>query len=860
LNRSGTTYFLAAALFVSLTFSDTASAATSSDGLWQDTTEAAAIAAGHGPRVLFPRNFRVLSLNEQAFRDLAATAPLELTFGVEDISPIMTLPMPDGSFARFRIQESVMMEPQLAAKLSDVKTYRGQGVDDPTAMARLDFTPAGFHGFIRTSQGAVFIDPLLRGDKRFYMSYWRRDYFRPGNVPAFHCEFTNENPTAVSTPASESVSYESRVAALAASGATLRTYRLAMAATGEYSAFYGGTVPGAQAGIVTTINRVSGIFEQDLAIRMVLVDNTAIVFTNAGTDPYDNDSGDLGANQSTIDSLIGTANYDIGHLVGTGGGGVAVLQCVCKASKARGLTGSSSPVGDAFDVDYVAHEIGHQFGGNHTFNGTTGACGGGNRSAGAAYEPGSGTTIMAYAGICGAEDLQPHSDPYFHVKSFDEIVTYTTTGIGNNCPVPTSTGNGAPTVNAGAAITIPHSTPFYLTGSATDPNDHPLTYAWEQFNSGGSSGASTSTNMGDQGTRPIFRSFNPVPSPVRTFPKLSSLLTNTFTIGEWLPTTTRVMTFRLTARDNQPGGGGVDYASTTVSVTNTAGPFVVTAPNTAVSWGGGTSQNVTWSVANTTAAPVSCVNVKIQLSIDGGTTFPTTLLVSTPNDGTEAITVPSESTTSARIRVECATSPFFDISNVDFTIAAAINLNVIATATTATNVDVTWNAVGGAVSYEIHRRIAGGSFTLVGTSATPNFSDTTVSAGNAYLYAVKSVDAVPVTSALSLPDLATTFFFTDPTVTPAVTIVKAVHFTELRNAIAALRALANLSVFSYTDATLTAGVTPIKAVHLSELRSALDPALTALGFPAGTYTDVPPVATTTAIKAVHIMEIRNLID
>lgn len=858
LNRSGNTNFLVAALFVSLTFSDAASAANSIDGLWQDTTEAAAIAAGHGPRVLFPRSFRALSLNEQAFRDLAATAPLELTFGVEDISPIMTLPMPDGSFARFRIQESVLMEPELAAKLSDVKTYRGQGVDDPTAMARLDFTPTGFHGFIRSSQGAVFIDPLLRGDKRFYMSYWRRDYFRPGTTPAFHCEFTNENPTAVTTPTPAGVSAESRVAALAASGATLRTYRLAMAATGEYSAFYGGTVSGAQAGIVTTMNRVSGIFEQDLAIRFVLVNNTAIVFTNAGSDPYDNDSGDLSANQSTIDSLIGTANYDIGHLVGTGGGGIASLRSVCvTGAKSQGLTGSNSPVGDAFDVDYVAHEIGHQFGGNHTFNGTTGACGGGNRSGTSAYEPGSGSTIMAYAGICGAEDLQPHSDPYFHVRSFDEIVTYTTTGNGNNCPLQTSTGNGAPTVNAGAAISIPHSTPFYLTGSATDPNDHPLTYAWEQFNTGASS---TSANMGDQGTRPIFRSFNPTPSPVRTFPKLSSLLTNTFTIGEWLPTTTRVMTFRLMARDNQPGGGGVNYASTTVSVTNTAGPFVVTAPNTAVSWVGGSSQNVTWNVANTTAAPVICANVKVQLSTDGGTTFPTTILASTPNDGTEAITVPSESTTSARIRVECATSPFFDISNVDFTISAPINLNVIATATTATNVNVTWDAVGGAVSYEIHRRIAGGSFTLVGTSATPNFSDTTVSAGNAYLYAVKSVNAVPVTSALSLPDLATTFFFTDPTVTPAVTIVKAVHFTELRSAIAALRALANLSVFSYTDATLTAGVTPIKAVHLSELRTALDPALTALGFPAGTYTDVPPVAPTTPIKAVHITEIRNLID
>lgn len=841
-------YLSTATLLVSLIFTGTAFATSSSDGLWRDVAEETALAAGTGQRVLFPKAYRVVALDVVAFHDLASTAPLELTLGADEAAPLMMLPMPDGSFERFRIQESPIMAPDLAAQLPEVKTYRAQGIDEPTASARLDFTPFGFHAFIRTQKGTVYIDPFLKGDTDYYISYWRRDYSRSSVIAPFQCNFAQVNASAAKIH-NESTT-DQRPSSLAASGATLRTYRLALAATGEYTAFYGGTVAGAQAGMVTTMNRVNGIFEQDVAVRMTMVNNTAIVFTDPVTDGYTNTSSDLNANQTKLDLLIGTANYDIGHLFGTGGGGVASLRSVCTSTaKAKGLTGSSSPVADAYDVDYVAHEMGHQFGGNHTFNGTTSNCGGGNRSSGAAYEPGSGSTIMGYAGICDTEDLQPHSDPYFHVKSFDEIVAFTT-GSGNACAVQTSTGNDAPTVNAGAAISIPRSTPFYLTGSATDLNDDPLTYCWEQFNLGTASPPNT-----DNGTRPIFRSFDPVTSGVRTFPKISDLLENTTTIGESLPITTRTMTFRLTARDNKPGGGGVNYASTTVAVTTTSGPFLVTAPNTAVTWNGGSTQTVTWNVASTTSAPVSCANVKVLLSTDGGNTFPTTLVASTSNDGSEAVTVPNLSTTTARVRVECTTSPFFDLSNLNFTIAESIN--VIATATSATNVDVIWDAVVDAVSYEIYRRPAGGSYTLLGTSPTTNFSDATTSADNAYLYAIKSIDALAVASPLSAPDLATTFFFTDPTLTATSTFVKAIHINELRTAIDALRTVAGLSAFSYSDPTLAVGVTKLKAIHLTELRNSFDAARTALGFSTVTYTDPTVVASTTVIKATHVQELRN---
>jgi hypothetical protein len=839
LTRSSYVHSFITALFVSIIFTGVASASVSIDGLWHDVTPADAISIDVSKRVLFPKAFRLVMLDVIAFRDLARNAPLEFTQGADEASPVLWLPMPNGSFKRFRLQESPIVDLQLAARLPEVKTYRAQGIDDPAARARLDLTPEGFHGLILSPAGAVYIDPYTRGDTEHYMSYWRRDYARAETTPPFTCGFADVNH-AKSTPA-KSVASESSPRTLAASGATLRTYRLALAGTGEYTAFFGGTVAGAQAGMVTTMNRVTGIFENDVAVRMTMVDNTAIVFTDPGTDPYEDDDpfSDIDTNQTVIDTAIGSASYDIGHLFSTAGGGLACLGCVCfSGEKAAGVTGRGSPVGDPFDVDYVAHEMGHQFGGEHTFAGSAGSCGG-NVSPGSNMEPGSGSTIMAYAGICGAQDLQPNSDPYFHGKSIDEIVAFTT-GDGDECAVQTATGNSAPTVNAGASISIPKSTPFYLAGSATDPNDDPLTFCWEQFNTGSSA---------------IFRSFNPTTSTVRTFPKLSDLLANTTTIGEALPTSARTMNFRLTARDNRAAGGGVNDNAAVVTVAS-SGPFVVTAPNTAVTWAGGSNQNVTWNVAGTTAAPVSCANVKILLSTDGGNTFPTTLNASTTNDGTEATPIPNIGTTTARVRVECATSPFFDISNTNFTITQLVQ-NVIATATSATSVNVTWSSVPGAVSYQIHRKAAGGSFTLLDTSVTTNFTDTTATAGNAYLYAVKWVDGSAVVSALSNPDIATTFFFTDPTLVAGSTAVKSVHITELRTAIGAVRTLASLGAFSYADPTLTGGVTLIKVAHLTELRTSLEAAMTALGFSAGVYTDASPIAFTTLIKALHVQELRN---
>lgn len=633
----------------------------SEDGMWR-FIDATSLASKSSNQAMLAQPHQTASLNQEALKELLRQAPMEFTEASKSVQTVLTLPMPDGTFSRFRIVESPMMEPELAAQFPEIKTYQGQGIDDPTATMRCDWTPEGFHAIVFATDGTVYVDPYAKGDSANYIIYFKRDYRK--EAEPFRCLVTDVAPDQMRQQA-----FSINVL----SGATLRTYRLALAASGEYTVAAGGTVANALARITTTVNRVNGIYQREIAVRMILVGAEAsIIFTNPATDPYsanDSSSTTLAQNQARLDSVIGSANYDIGHVFNTGGGGRAGLGVVClSGQKAQAATGLPSPVGDAFDVDFVAHEMGHQFGANHTFNAinsgncTTGVTG--TRVSTAAYEPGSGSTIMAYAGICDTEDLQAHSDDYFHNKSLEEILAYITSGTGSSCPVSTATGNTPPTISAGSSFTIPKSTPFTLTASASDVNGDAITYCWEEFDLGIASPPDTDTG----GIRPIFRSFNPVSSASRTFPKLSDILNNTTTFGESLPSITRTMTFRVTARDNRAGGGGVNSASMLVNVIGTSGPFVVTSPNTATTWTGGTAQTVIWSVAGTTAAPVSCANVKISLSTDGGTTFPIDLAASTPNDGSETITVPSAATTSARVRVQGVGNVFFDVSNANFTI------------------------------------------------------------------------------------------------------------------------------------------------------------------------------------------------
>ncbi|MBL0343251.1 MAG: T9SS type A sorting domain-containing protein [Bacteroidetes bacterium] len=614
-----------------------------------------------GERLINPISYLSYHLQQGLIYDAFKMAPVETPESNRISHVIVSIPMPDGTFQDFRVMRSEVMHPDLAARYPDIETYSGQGITDPSASAKFDFTQFGFHAMILSATGSVYIDPYSQQDQQHYMVYYKKDFV---TTKDFVC-LSEGGPSMI----------EQEHAGLGNSainksvGPELKTYRLAMAATGEYTSFHGGTVGGALAAIVTSVNRVTGVYEREFAIRLVLIANTdTLIFTNAATDPYTNNDGGimLGQNQTTCMARIGGANFDIGHVFSTGGGGIAGLGVVCFFSqKAHGVTGSSSPIGDPFDIDYVAHEIGHQFGGNHTFNCEVGACQG-NRSFTTAYEPGSGSTIMAYAGICGNNNLQSNSDDYFHTKSFDEIIVYTTTGIGANCPVVTTTSNNAPVINPGANYIIPYLTPFRLTGDATDPDGDPVTYCWEQFNlgPGGSWNAPVSN-------APIFRSFDPTSNPVRLFPKLSNILSNTQTIGEVKPSYARILQFKLTARDNRLNGGGVTNMDTPmqVEVINTGQAFAVTSPNvTGIVWSAGGIETVTWDIGGSDVAPINTPLVNILLSTDGGQTFPTVLASQVPNNGSFNVNVPNTPTTTARVMVEGDGNIFFDINDKNFEI------------------------------------------------------------------------------------------------------------------------------------------------------------------------------------------------
>jgi hypothetical protein len=652
-------------------------------GLWTDVAPGSLAASPLAQQITGP--FRTLSVARAQLDAILAQAPREFTLAARNNNVQLELPWPDGGFRRFRIEESPIMEPGLEAQFPEIKTYRGQGLDDPTASLRMDLTPHGFHAMVLSADGTMYIDPHSAGDVTHYVSFFRRDLQRPDGAQ-FSCGVTSTGDQLHDRRDIDVYQLTH--------GSQLRTYRAAIGATVEYTAFHGGTVPGGLAGITTTLNRVNGIYERDLSVRMNLVANNNLVVFTAEPDGYTNNDGFalLGQNQTRLDTVIGTANYDIGHVFSTGGGGVATLRSSCAAGiKARGVTGLTTPIGDVFDVDYVAHEMGHQFGGNHTFNGSTGSCAGGNRNASAAYEPGSGSTIQAYAGICGAENLQSNSDAYFHAISQTEMIAFiTSVSTGGSCPVVTATSNTPPTVNAGADFTIPQSTPFTVTAAGGDANGDSLTYTWEQFDLGAAGPPNT-----DNGTRPIFRSFLPTASPSRTFPRLQTVLTGAFVIGEAFATTTRLLNMRVTVRDNRSGGGGIASDDMVVSVNSLAGPFAITSQNAPVTYAANSAQTVTWNVASTTAAPVNTDNVKISLSTDGGLTFPTVILASTPNDGSQSVTIPNVATTTGRIKVEAVGNIYFDINSANVTITGAGGS--ITRSPAVLNFGATKNGAGGAL-------------------------------------------------------------------------------------------------------------------------------------------------------------------
>ena len=616
-------------------------------------------------------------LNGESLKRVLDSAPVEKSGELSESQAILPLPMPDGRLMRFRIQESHILESPLAIQYPDIKSFRGQGIDDPAATMRASWSSLGFHALTLSDGSADTILPI-GGGTTFYASSNGQELTDKLRCEVDESKVIYREQNAVQAPASPV-------------GTTLRTYRIAIAATSEYSAqFGGGNVGQTIASINVWLNSINAIYERELSVRLNLVGNNSQVVYTAEPDPFTNSDPNamLAQVRSTLRDQIGTANYDLGHVFGTGGSGVAYIGVVCTsggdsngAFKGGGVSLMGGTAGNATYVGLWAHEVGHQFGADHSFNTTSGFCGvTGGRSPNSAYESGSGVTIMSYAGVCDPDNISFSRDLRFHAKSFDSITNY----LANNggCAQTSATGNNIPTVNGGGDFTIPQNTPFTLTASGNDADAGDVTnlrYVWEQYDSGGTGYPNPPyDDSGDTAasTRPIFRPFPIQASPSRTFPSLTYILNNAnnppdfdgsgFRTAEELPRIGRTLNFRVTLRDQR---GGVNYDDVQLQVAGNAGPFTVTAPETSAVWVGGTNQTVTWNVSGTNAAPVNCANVKILLSTDGGNTFPIVVLASTPNDGSQTIVVPAGfSSSAARIKVEAIGNVFFDISGVNFTL------------------------------------------------------------------------------------------------------------------------------------------------------------------------------------------------
>ncbi|WP_395057686.1 reprolysin-like metallopeptidase [Flavobacterium sp.] len=713
-------------------------------------------------RLSFPKTFDLYDLNTAQLRNSLFSTINRSNNQIVTI----TLPNADGEFEQFEMTEASNFEPALQAQFPEIRAYSGKGITDRYATIKLSISPQGIQTMIfRTDKENEFIEPYSQDHSVYAIFKSQRE---KGKLPwtcstddhALVLDINNQIPSTNKS-----------------STAQLKVMRLAQSCNGEYAAYFGASTAGNSAdqakvlaAFNATLTRCNGVYEKDLALHLNLIANTtSVIFYNAATDPYSTTLSQWNSQlQTTLTNTIGAANYDIGHMFGASGGGgnAGCIGCVCGTAKGSGITSPADgiPQGDNFDIDYVVHEVGHQLGGNHTFSNS-------NEGSGVSKEVGSGVTIMGYAGIT-SQDIAPHSIDIYHETTIAQIQANLAT---KTCPVTTSisANNATPIVNAGLDYTIPKSTPFTLTGSATDANTgDTLTYCWEQNDDGGTQTGASSVASIAKTSGPNWRSWSPTASPTRYFPIIQSVVANSATTAgtgndsinvEALSSVARTLNFRLTVRDNAPYSsvapikvGQTNFDDMVVTVNATAGPFTVSSPNTAVSYAGGSSQTVTWNVAGTTANGVNCANVDIYLSTDGGLTYPVALLLGTPNDGTQAVTIPNTPGTSNRIMVKGANHIFFDISNINFTItsgstdtvAPSAPTTLAASGTTQTTTNLSWTASTdnvGVAGYDIYQ-----GTTLKGSTTTATtFAITGLTASTAYTFSVKAKDAAGNISAES---------------------------------------------------------------------------------------------------------------
>ncbi|MCP2039095.1 reprolysin-like metallopeptidase [Chryseobacterium sp. HSC-36S06] len=681
------------------------------------------------------------SLDLNAMRSKLANAQ---ETGSNAVPVEIKLPTLNGKIERFAVYSSPVVVKSIADRYQ-LGSYVGVGIDDPNAIVRFSVAPNDFQSMVVRNGNYEFIEPQNTA-KSVYGVHPKTN--KTEEDKAFVCS-TSETPL---TKAQMDKLYMSGKTFTnnptdfsKASDKKYRTMRLAMTTNGEYTQYFGG-VAGAMTAINATLTRCNGVFEMDFGLHLILQDFPALIYPDPATDPYSTSlsSWNLAA-QKAITAVAGEANYDIGHMFGASGGGgnAGCIGCVCISpplngsgvptanGKGSGITSPADgiPMGDNFDIDYVAHEIGHQLGANHTFSMSL-------EGTGQNVEPGSGSTIMGYAGIT-SQNVQQHSDAYFHINS---IIQVQNNLIAKTCDIETSVNNNPPVITAMADVTIPKSTAFVLTAQATDAEGDPMTYTWEQVDN--ASSGTTIANLGTLTNGPTFRSWTPTTNPTRYFPKLSTVLAgNLKNNADWeaVSTVARATNFRVTVRDNNADVAQKQTQSALQKVTVHAnGPFKITSTKVYNNAPG----PLTWDVVGTNAAPFNVANVKIDYTSDNGATW-TELAASTPNDGTEDFSFASFPTdTALKVRISAIGNVFYAIAPVTVSAIVACDgtapagLNV--TAVTTVSALVAWDPIASATYIVRYKKAADATWTEVPVS-TNSYTITGLDEGTAYNVQVASV-------------------------------------------------------------------------------------------------------------------------
>jgi len=630
---------------------------------WRPADEEVLMVTRDIDREVFPEKYSVMQIDLDGLVAYLKDAPVQ--FNKAGNSLPLYIPMPDNTFMLFDVVNSPCMMPGLAKKFPQIMSFKGVSRENPAINIRFDIGEYGFHGFIYWKGNNIYIDPYTNDIKDYNISYFTRDYKVDISGINLTCG-TDAEPSSVFSADYDASELELRDD-FDGNCAPVKqyNYRLALGCTGEWGRSRG-TVEKAMSDINTSVNRINQIYENEFSIHMNLIDNNdKIIWLDPATDPFEKayeGHGLLGEVADVYNRILSYRSFDIGHIFTgtcTDVGGVASLSSVCNDFiKAQGVTCHYSTNLNYIITNVTCHEMGHQFSAIHTYN----KC----RSFDPSYgvEPGGGTTIMAYCGLCGDDNVDYPCLETFHSFSIYQIREFSRNAT--HCAEKITTDNTEPVaiLDYKNGFFIPKSTPFYLEGKGFDCEDDHLTYSWEEMDSGPPSDVGNPV-----GNAPLFTAREPMDEPVRFFPDLYKILYNRSDNSEVLPSYGRDLNFRFIVRDNHPGGGGTGWADLSFKVDSASGPFRVIYPNSPLTFEEGTPLEVKWDVANTDNANVNCKNVDIEMSLDRGYNYDYLLKYHTPNDGNETVYLPDSISHRARLRIKASNNIFFDVADYNLTLA-----------------------------------------------------------------------------------------------------------------------------------------------------------------------------------------------